>query len=197
MSTNYQCLWNYFDLTMSRNIFLDFKIVATTCFALDQEHIFPNLSRVVLLDEFRSICKEYSASWSSLHMSKLLYLVQIFFFCFKNFGLSIHVEVCSSVSAYFIKRTQTRARTFKKTDPWPLENADSMPKFTVLAKNSFFTNSRVLLSSDNSFSRLRSLKHTKIEHFWSQIKGFFIFAQKFAIWQVRGWCFLPKCYKIN
>ena len=91
----------------------DFKVVATTCFILDQENIHTNLSRMVLLDEMRSIFKQYSILWSSLHVPNLFCLMQIFFFCHKNFRRGIHTRVCPSATTYFIK--QTWIRTFRKS----------------------------------------------------------------------------------
>ena len=35
--------------------------------------------------------------------------------------------------------------SWEKTDPGPLEKADPMPKLTVRNKNSFLTNSRILI----------------------------------------------------
>ena len=122
----------------------DFKVVATTCFILDQEDIHTNLSRMVLLDEMRSIFKQYSTLWSSLHVPNLFCLMQIFFFCHKNFRRGIHTTVCPSATTYFIKRTWIR--TFRKSgldlDLW---KRGSVAKITCLAKSSFLTNSRGLV----------------------------------------------------
>lgn len=45
--------------------------------------------------------------------------------------------------AYFINWFGTRTNTFKKEDPGPWKNLDSISKFTGLARNSFLTNSKV------------------------------------------------------
>ena len=67
----------------------------------------------------------------------------------------------------------TRARTFKKADPVPLEKADPTPKFTVLVKNLFLRNLRVLISNITIVFLKVQPNNTKTRQFWSKILGFF------------------------
>ena len=56
----------------------------------------------------------------------------------------------------------------EKADPVPLEKADPTLNIIVQVKNSFLTNSSVLILNMTSFFKFLQ-KNTKIRHFWSQI----------------------------
>ena len=85
--------------------------------------------------------------------------------------------------AYFTKPTRPGPGTSEKAYPGPLEKADSIPKFTVLVKDSYLTISRLLISN---MTILFSNSNPKISK-----KG--IFGPKF-----RHFCFFKKfCNETN